>query len=301
MKSVLDVEVSCFLSYMAKEPVSVNLREWLVSDMHAERILELRNISDKQKRDKIKATLPAVTVSGLFYPHRKAKNLRQHSGLICIDIDYKDNKHISNYCRLKEQLFHIEHIAYAGLSASGKGFFLIIPILYPECHSWHYNAIEKDFTQFGITIDKAPKSVVSLRGCSYDTSHLFRNKPIIYSNMLLKEKKWIGKRIGLGQSLNPHPHPYPNTATTKDRVEITINKICQSRIDITGQEPDWFTIACAFANEFGAYGRDYFQVISQFHPKYNPAETDKKYSYALKGNYSRIGIGSFFRIAHRYF
>jgi len=40
----------------------------------------------------------------------------------------KGREHIANFLALKEQLFNIGNVAYAGLSASGKGFFLIIPI-----------------------------------------------------------------------------------------------------------------------------------------------------------------------------
>jgi hypothetical protein len=130
MKSVLDIEVSCFRSYAGKEPRPVNLLHWLQSDKYAHQIQELRRLDDKDKRDKIKASLPAITVSGTFHPTRKEEHLVKHSGLVCIDIDWKGNEHISNFNSLKEQLFHIENVAYAGLSASGKGFFLIIPIAY---------------------------------------------------------------------------------------------------------------------------------------------------------------------------
>ena len=46
-------------------------------------ISKLRTIEDKERRDEIKATLPAVTISGTFYPTRKNVNLSQHSGFIC--------------------------------------------------------------------------------------------------------------------------------------------------------------------------------------------------------------------------
>ena len=308
-RSVLDVEVSCFSSYKGKDPRPVNLLAWLQSDQYADRILELRQIKDKQKRDQLKATLPAVTVSGLFFPRRGAKYLFQHSGLICIDIDYKDNQHIRNYDQLKEQLFNLEHVAYAGLSASGKGYFLIIPIRYPECHAFHFNALEDDFNRLGIVIDKAPKSVASLRGCTYDTNNLFRKKGIIYNNILYTNSKLLKiknnniKGMGKGQSPNQYSHAYPNInaiSTTKERVEATIQAITHHKIDITIKEPDWFILACSLANEFGEYGRDYYHSISQFHSKYNVTETNQKYTRALISQYLKIGIGSFFKIAGQY-
>ena len=126
MKSVLDVEVSSFSSYHSKEPVNVNLLEWLQSNNHKTDIEKLRTVADKSQRDEIKATLPAITVSGVFHPTRKEENLKKHSRLICIDIDQKGNEAIENFGELKEQLFKMKNVAYASLSASGRGYFIII-------------------------------------------------------------------------------------------------------------------------------------------------------------------------------
>jgi hypothetical protein len=97
MKSVLDIEVSCFRSYAGKEPKASEFTPWLQSDKYADQIQELRRLDDKDKRDKIKASLPAITVSGTFHPTRKEEHLVKHSGLVCIDIDWKGNEHISNF------------------------------------------------------------------------------------------------------------------------------------------------------------------------------------------------------------
>ena len=123
MKSVLNVEVSCYKSYSSKEPKTINLLSWLSSEKYAKEVLELRAIENKAKRDEIKAGLPAITVSGVFSPARKEEHLVKHSGLICLDIDRKGNEHIANFEDLKKQLFNIKNVAYAGLSVSGKGQF----------------------------------------------------------------------------------------------------------------------------------------------------------------------------------
>jgi len=52
---------------------------------------------------------------------------------------------------------------------------------------------------------------------------------------------------------------------TSTRVERLVQQIVERRIDITQEEEDWFWLACAFANEFGEGGRDYFHAISQFY------------------------------------
>ncbi len=156
----------------------------MASDKYADQIQALRTLDDKAARDGIKASLPAIAVSGIFHPSRKEEHLVKHSGLICIYIDLKGNEHILNFTALKEQLFHIENVAYAGLSASGKGFFLIIPIAYPKRHKEQFAAIHRDFSGLGLAIDTAPKNVASLRGYSWDADALFRHQARPY-------RKWV--------------------------------------------------------------------------------------------------------------
>ena len=290
MKSVLDVEVSCFASYSGKEPKTVNLLTWLRSAKYADKIQELRAIENKKRRDQIKATLPAITPSGIFYPTRKSSNLVKHSGLICLDIDLKGNEDITNYNQLKQQLFNIQHVAYAGLSASGKGFFLIIPIAYPKYHKEHFLALQRDFMKIGITIDAAPKNIASLRGYFYDSNAHFRHRPLLYNNIYHKRyNNYLGQGVQLRQPSN-------NQWSTKERVEWLVGQIVQQRIDITRNEPDWFRIGCALANEFGESGRRYFHQVSQFHPEYDSKITDKKFNKVLKAKYKNIGLGSFFKL-----
>ena len=286
MESILDVEVSCFQSYLGKEPRPVNLLKWLKSNKYADSINELRQCENKKRRDELKSKLPAITPSGLFCSSRNQENLARHSGLICIDIDPKGNEGIHNYVHLKEEFFNLKNVAYAGLSASGKGFFLLIPITDPMKHKEHFTALFNDFEKLGVIIDKAPKNVASLRGYSYDPNGLFRHDALPYHKTIdpehLKKKKV------------PYCLPHP-PSTLEESVRSAIENITLNRIDITQNESDWFELACALANEFGESGRFYFHQLSQFHPDYNPKQTDKKFSYALKKPYS-YRIGTFFRL-----
>jgi len=290
MQSILNVEVSCFSSYLSNVPTAINLLDWLTSDEHAAAIQKLREIDNKSERDAIKASLPAITVSGVFEPTRKEEHLVKHSGLICIDIDAKDNEHILNFSNLKAELFNLENVAYAGLSASGKGFFLIIPIAYPKRHKQHFRAIQRDLEIYGLHIDPAPQNVASLRGYSFDENGLFRHDAMPY-------RKW-----GRPKSQQHHTAflPNPNATGTKEKVEAVISRLIQKRTDITQSEPDWFRLACALANEFGESGRGYFHAISQFHPEYNSWQADQKYNHAFESRYVSIGIGTFFKLAQSF-
>jgi hypothetical protein len=175
MNSVLNIEVSCFENYNTPDnPRTVNLLTWLTSTKHADKVDAIRRIDDKEQRDLIKATLPAITPSGRF-THRAKEGLIRHSGFIQVDIDQKGNETISNYSDLKKELCKLPTIAYCGKSVSGKGFWCLIPIEFPEKHQQYFQFIEKWFKEKGLTIDPAPKSVASLRGYSYDPDAYFNH------------------------------------------------------------------------------------------------------------------------------
>lgn len=281
MSSVLNTKVSCFKNYeITYNPVEINLISWLNNSKYAKEIQQLRAVEDKSERDSIKAMLPAITPSGTF-SYRSCNYLIRHSGLLQFDIDFQHNEHIDNYFELKEELCKIQNIAYCGLSASGRGFWGLVPIAYPEQHKEHFDALKMDFERFGIVIDEKPKNVASLRGYSYDPEGYFNHQAKVYKKFILPKKR------------ERHFTPSYNQDQTRDKVEKLINQIVQSGIDITGSYQTWFEIGCSLANEFGEDGREYFHLISQYHPEYKEQATDKQFSYCLKHNY-RYQINTFF-------
>jgi hypothetical protein len=288
MKSVLDVEVSGFQSYGDIHPKSVNLLTWLTSKKFAAQIIKLREESAKAERDRLKATLPAITVSGVFAPTRKEEHLIRHSGLICIDIDRKGNEAIVNFSELKNELIKIQNVAYAGLSASGQGYFIIIPIKYPEHHKLHFEALKNDLESYGLIIDSAPQNVASLRGYSYDPGAYFSHGAIPYQKMKRSKRASEKKKLRVIRPVFEKPGTM---------VEKLVAGIVARRIDITVSEPEWFRLACAFANEFGEQGRGFFHQISQFYPEYDRAETDKKFDHAIRAKYHSITIATFVKLA----
>ena len=86
-KNVLDVPVSYYASVMNKEGQEINLYNYLTNKIDTIDLNTLRQQTDFKER---KLSLPAVTVSGVFDGNHKAENLKKHSGLICLDMDKKD-------------------------------------------------------------------------------------------------------------------------------------------------------------------------------------------------------------------
>lgn len=188
MKSVLDIEVSCFKDYSTpNDPRNVNLLHWLKSQKYQHEVDKIRVEQDPEVRKRLKSKLPGITPSGIF-THRKQDALIYHSGLIQFDIDLtEENELITNWDDLKTELSKIPNIAYIGLSVSGRGYWGLIPIpKEPENHKRYFEAIHEAFIKMGIKLDSAPQNPASLRGYSYDKTAYYNHKAKLFKTFLPK-------------------------------------------------------------------------------------------------------------------
>lgn len=253
-------------------------------------IEQIRRTRDKEKRATLKINLPCFTPSGTF-SHRSEKDLLVHSGLLQFDIDPKENPTLNaeTAATWKEQISHLQQIAYCALSASGAGVWGVVVIANPAHHQAHFEALKADFAGWGIVLDEKCGSVAHPRYWSYDPEAYFNPQAVIYA----KEKK-------------PHQNNYAprqkmqQSGTNNTKVEAILAQIDAAGKNITDGYAAWFSIGCALANEFGENGRDYFHRASQYHPAYHNEETDKQFSSCLRMGASRITLGSFFEIARRH-
>ena len=244
-------------------------------------INELRATSDPIRKKQIKLSLPQGTISGVFSPTRSADNLIKHSGLICVDIDRKDNLHISNFDTLTEDaLRHLEQVAYASRSVSGNGYFLIIPLKFPNRHKQQFEALIRTFKDMGINIDRACGDVSRLRCQSYDL-HQYINLNAIPFDGVYQEPRPVRKyNFDFG------------TVDAEDKVAQYCREIAHCHIDLTANYDDWTKIGMALSS-LGEGGRQWFHLCSSQNPKYNAAECDRKFNNFLRSS-NRIGIGTFF-------
>uniref|UniRef100_UPI004047DB00 BT4734/BF3469 family protein n=1 Tax=Algoriphagus sp. TaxID=1872435 RepID=UPI004047DB00 len=223
-ESVLNVEVSCFKNYdTPQDPKTINLMIWLTSTKYKDKVESIRSNNNKKERDSCKATLPAITPSGIF-SYRRQDNLINHSGLIQIDIDLTEkNKLISNWENLKSELMKLPNIAYLGRSVSGRGYWGLIPIPPdPDGHKLYFDSLKDIFlSNWGIELDDKPKNVASLRGYSFDEKAYFNHhaKPFLIKktpnpklavptkNSVLKSSKlgdWIIRKLECSQEGKRH-------------------------------------------------------------------------------------------------
>lgn len=290
------------------------------------KVLDLiRNTDDKETRNAIKARLPAVTPSGTFEV-RRADALIAHSGLICLDIDAGDNPSIDDWNALKLRLPLAEHVLYAGLSASGRGLFCLVPIADGKQHLQHFIALERDFRKAGIVLDPSCKDVSRLRGFSHDVSAVVNFDARLYEKV--SEASVTGHRTTSERPLVRNPSPKtdrireggrPNPALrllqptdlsrissvleprkpSKQRFLELAERIEAQRIDITVSYRDWFTVGCVVATLFGADGMSLFHRISVFYPRYDYDECERLFSDILKRGY-RSSFDKIVSIAERY-
>lgn len=285
VQDIFDREISIYNGVRDVYGTTCKLGAFLFDKKHVPEIEQLRSLPTKEKRNGIKRLLPQACISGVFSPTRKAENLSRHSGLICVDIDGKDNPGVEDWGGLKQSLSVLPQIAYAGLSVSGNGCFVIIPIRYPDYHKGQFEQLKRDFARMGINIDAACGDVCRMRCLSYDAEPYVNARAAPYTGYYVEPRQAVNYGRFDGDE-------------TLSRVSECCEQIERIGIDITGDYGSWFTVGCALAS-LGEAGRQFFHACSSQNKGYSRTECDKKFNNLLRTG-RRITIGSFFEICKGY-
>lgn len=265
--------------------------QFLNDTSRIDKIRQLRAARDQETRKRIKKSLPQATISGVFNAPRHTSTLVQHSGLICIDIDRKDNMNVPRFAYLKtEVLAGMSEVAYAALSVGGKGYFVIIPIKYPHKHREHFLQLQRDFKARGITIDRACADVTRLRTMSYDPDPVVNSDASVYSGLYEEPAQ---QQLQRRRMTAAH-----DDGETWNKVVACVNMIAANRIDITQGYTNWFRIGAALST-LGEKGRDLFHTVSSFNEQYKYSETNRMFT-SLVSRQLRITISTFFYYCTQY-
>ncbi len=285
-------EISIYEAYSKPVPGGVVTIDWFcryIQGDHRDNDIKHRlqavadpDTPDKQRKQ-IKASLPCFTPSGTF-SKRNGAGLIKHSGFLCLDIDGKDNPDINDWPKFRDDMMDIANVYFSALSASHKGCFVLVPIVYPEKHIKQFKAIEKDLKKHNIIVDKACVDVSRLRGVSFDPEAKINPDATPYMRVYEYEK--------------PPQHDRPRDDSGGDFMDL-IHMIIKSGIDITEDYEDWFKIGCCLASELGERGREYFHDISRVYDGYTPEETDWQYNKCVKGS-GKVTKNTLFYIADNY-
>lgn len=226
----------------------------------------------KDEADAIKKKLTGVSPSGVFNP-RNANGLIKHSGLICIDIDAKDQ-----ICPIDEEQLKENEYCYAlHRSVGGEGFAMYIKIDKTR-HIDSFLGLEKYLLdELNIVIDKSCKDVCRLRFVSYDPDLYINEKAKLF-------KKYLPKV--------PKKQQIPQVLFVKSDFDEMVNKA--SSMNLFDDYKDYIEIAFALASEFKENGRIYFHSLCSGSAKYDRKQADKDYDKAVRRNETGITIKTFY-------
>ncbi len=279
----LNITVSYFNKFNEEKATDVNLYKLLTTpDPKGLEIQnKIREVTNEHEQKKLKLEAPCYTISGKFKASHSMNDLINHTGLIAIDVDRKDNTHLNpdEFAEVKKILTMSPYVAYIGNSIRGEGYFVILPISNPEKHEQHFLMVEELFRTLPkpVYVDSQCRNVNRLRFYSYD--------PNAYINT-------NAKSLPLFSSWSKPPRTNAvkwnhTNSIDKSDFEQQINAI---KIDITGDYNQWLKIGFAIASEFGERGEDYFHRISQFSPHYNWNDCHQKYFHCCKSKRESGGI-----------
>ncbi|AGO47843.1 virulence-associated protein E /helicase/ primase [Cellulophaga phage phi46:1] len=270
------MEISIYKDRFAVVPLGKTTVEDYFDDVKNGRwqdhVLAVRN--GKAKKDES----VAVTVSGLFEGRRVANDVKQHSGIIGIDLDQGDNDD------LLSKRGALENDPYCfSCHTSIRGFGLVWYVkIDPTKHKDAFRSIEQYLANnYGVVVDPSGKDISRLRYVSFDPD-LFINK---------RAKKW-DKYIPKKEL----PVYTPSMSVfANDDISYIMEQI-RTGVNIAEDYDSWLRVGFALAKEFGEAGRDYFHIVSSQSSKYDSKKCDKQYDTSLRrsADNESVNINTFF-------
>lgn len=241
-----------------------------------DQIERIRQVADKEARNKLKRNIPAVTMSGTFRERNEA-GLIQHSGLIAVDIDNWTDR---------IPLLADPYTFALFASASGGGICVLVRVN-PERHKDSFRWLQHHyFVTYGISVDPAPSNVASMRYVSYD--------PDLYIADRSAKAKVKAEPKQVRQSLP--------VVLTMDQAQQVVGEVAGNGIDIAPDYESYLKLALSVASGFGEAGRDLFHTLCCPSPKYVSSQADLKYNHALeevaKGR-SKVTVGTLYWMLNR--
>ncbi len=240
-------------------------------------VMKLRGVRENDRLFKSqKLRLPAVTVSGVFKNRDKKlsteEKLQKHSGLICIDIDAKDNPKM----RVRD-LVDKDAIAQF-VSCSGAGVKLIYKCKAVKTKAEHrriYDAVMLRLQKknFKLKPDPIVKSIANLQYVSYDPEAFYNPKTKLVVQPLAPVKL---------------PKVKPSKDHDKDLRQLDEYVNALGNRDVTKNYEDWLLVAFGLSYTLGERGREAFHRISSNYKGYSEEECNEKYDACMENNLQEV-------------
>lgn len=289
-KNVLDVSVSYFDNVFNKKGTTINLYEYLIDkdkkyyNKYSAIVDSIRNAKTDEQRKELKknSNLACITVSCETGDDKS--DIKEVNNIICIDIDKQDNLTIID--RVPSLVKQFNCVAYFAKSVSGTGYYCLIPIKYTDMFKLHFNALQKDFAERGITIDKSCSNLNRLRYYSYDNDAYINTNAEVYTT-LLEDKR---------ETTTTDNRELKAIKINDKQIVDMLDYINNNKLDITNTYQRWLSVTAAIANTYSEAGRALYHNICKYHKAYNVYECDDKYNDLLVNSLSDFGIGTLFYI-----
>lgn len=252
--------------------------------------LKYRETGDKQD----KAKLPAITPGGVFSPNsRVADNVVHKTGLVCFDIDAKDNTHIQNWEKVKEELAHNKYIIFTALSTSGNGCFGFVKIKDPDKQEEHFTQLSADLKKtYDLTVDSSKGELCNdLRYYSYDPQPFYNPDWEVYNGL---------PKITFSKPVYRPKAKIDSPDKTIQKVKAVVQEVQDRNIDLnpTCDYETYRALAWAFCdNSISPYNRELFHQAMSTHSKYRYGISDKEFTKLQKSyRQGRTTIATFFSL-----
>ena len=277
VKELLNCKISLYKTVNETKSMTITLDEWLhkVTPAAKKCITDIRfeNVSDPKAAKAMKTkNLPCCTISGLFEGVRKANQVTAINPIICVDIDkIPEGIPIEE---LKKEVFELPYVFYVSLSARGEGIFALIYYNKENDFLNTFRALEQDFKDLDIEIDKACKDICRLRFVSWDAEPLEKEDVEMYDSEYLDAfmDPHFYKEIK-----NQNGQIYFDDWFTYQTIKYLIN-VCGYRAD---EYQDWLMDGFRLAT-FGEYGHALFMHLSQHSDNFNERAAERKWEECVR-------------------
>lgn len=269
-------DISYFES-INSDPETIKLHEWLSAcmrdDTYKEEIEEYRNEYNTLKDQGLneadikqalntkgltdfKRNLPFVTVGAVCKGGRKSNQVTLKTGWIALDIDGKDNPHLTDFEAVRDELSKIIFVAFSCLSVGGNGVWVLVKVEHPESQEDYFQQLLHDFGKRGIILDHTKgKNPNDARFYSYDTDAKIRDDFKVYDRLPSLAKPAHGPYM-----------PYVATSNDGDVFEFAKKFVSEKygyTFNYPGDMHNSLFQFCAFLNWMGVPQEDTERYIDQ--------------------------------------
>ena len=267
MQKIETQKISFFSSATSSKQTHLNINDYffgIINGKWQDVVINYRNAKAT------KENIPAVTVSGLF-TGRKDSDISEHSGLLAIDIDEKDQKRVIS--EIREELKQIPEVYAIHYSLGGKGLAVYFRVNKSK-HSESFQAITKMLANdYEVVCDMHCGNVGRLRFVSYD--------PECYLNYGADCWTQFEKKPGKGQQTE---NSFTRHIYSDNDLNYILQQIKERQVNIAPDYYSWLRIGFGLASKLGESGREAFRTVSSFYYDKQKIDPDKQYDRCLKSD-----------------